>query len=195
MANPNYQDRNSESKNIFVFTIQLIGSAILLMIFIAILYGVFTGSMDVLLWKLFDWLIDILKPILSIVLVLFGAVKLPLLLFAFIESLYTDYRNGREEINLWQNLSPTPMSSNQNFSQNPTPETKQAAPVSEVGEKKLVEMWVDDPEGTGGKKEIVERYSTRWKELIALQGREYEHKPFVKKSNKEIFMKGAIQDE
>ena len=195
MANPNYQDRNSESKNIFVFTIQLIGSAILLMIFIAILYGVFTGSMDVLLWKLFDWLIDILKPILSIVLVLFGAVKLPLLLFAFIESLYTDYRNGREEINLWQNLSPTPMSSNQNFSQNPTPETKQAAPVSEVGEKKLVEMWVDDPEGTGGKKEIVERYSTRWKELIALQGREYKHKPFVKKSNKEIFMKGAIQDE
>ena len=49
---------------------------------------------------------------------------------------------------------PTPMSSNQNFSQNPTPETKQAKPVSEVGEKKLVEMWVDDPEGTGRKKKL-----------------------------------------
>ena len=38
MANPNYQDRNSERVKIFCIYYTLIGSAILLMIFIAILY-------------------------------------------------------------------------------------------------------------------------------------------------------------
>lgn len=93
-----------------------------------------------------------------------------------------------KEINVFENASPTPSSNTQNYSST-APLEQKSVTASEVGQgKKLVEMWVDDPNGTGGTKETVERYSPRWKELVALQAREYDHKPFIKKSNKEIFM-------
>lgn len=92
--------------------------------------------------------------------------------------------------------SPTLTNSSQNLSHSPPTEPKESATNDRVGESgnKLVEMWVDDPEGTGATKEIVERYSPRWHELIKKQGREYEHKPFVKKTNKEIFMSSKKEE-
>ena len=54
---------NNESKGIFVKTIELIGSMIALMLFTTLLFGIFTGSLETMLWQLLDWIIEILKPL------------------------------------------------------------------------------------------------------------------------------------
>lgn len=177
---------------IFMNTIQLIGSIILFAIFLSISYGVFSGTLESMLWDLFYKLIEILKPITAIALLILAAFKLPTWIESLINSMLEDMRAEREEIKFWENISsPTLQATTQNLSQEGATDAKQSTSNSEVGGKKLVEMWVDDPNGTGGTKETVERYSPRWKELVALQAREYDHKPFIKKSNKEIFMSGV----
>ena len=177
---------------IFMNTIQLIGSIILFAIFLSISYGVFSGTLESMLWDLFYKLIEILKPITAIALLILAAFKLPTWIESLINSMLEDMRAEREEIKFWENISsPTPGNNTQNSSST-APLEQKSVTASEVGQgKKLVEMWVDDPNGSGGTKETVERYSPRWKELVALQAREYDHKPFIKKSNKEIFMSGV----
>ena len=101
----------SENKGIFVKTIELLGSIILIMIFVTVLYGIFTNSFEAMLWTLFDWIIEILKPIISI-LALFIAVfrGLPLVV-SFLESILEDVRSEREYKEVWERLelsSPTP---------------------------------------------------------------------------------------
>ena len=176
---------------IFMNTIQLIGSIVLFTIFLSISYGIFSGTLESMLWICFYSLIEILKPIVAIALLILVAAKSPSWIESLVNSMLEEARADREEIQFWQNMeSPTPLNNNQNPNQNTPTDANQAASNNGVGEGggKLVEMWVDDPNGTGGQKETVERYSARWRELVALQGREYDHKPFIKKSNKEIFM-------
>ena len=102
---------NSENKGLFVKTLELIGSIIALLLFATILFGIFTGALETMLWQLFDWVIEILKPIVSI-LALFIAVfrGLPLLV-SFLESIIEDIRAEKEYVDVWDRLqlsSPTP---------------------------------------------------------------------------------------
>ena len=102
---------NSENKGLFVKTLELIGSIIALLVFATILFGIFTGALETMLWQLFDWVIEILKPIVSI-LALFIAVfrGLPLLV-SFLESIIEDMRAEKEYVDVWDRLqlsSPTP---------------------------------------------------------------------------------------
>jgi hypothetical protein len=108
------------------------------MIFVSILFGVFTGSLEAMLWKLFDWLIDILKPILAIILLVVGAIKLPPLIFAIVESLYTDYRQEKYEWDLVERLErtplPTPQNSGTKTATEPTSEAKTEPTTQSRGE-------------------------------------------------------------
>lgn len=136
---------SNENKGIFVKTIELIGSIIALMLFTTILFGIFTGSMEAMLWKLFDWIVEILKPIVSILLLFVGVFRGLPLLVSFFESLLEDRRIEREEINLWQNIStPTPMNSSQNLSQNTPTEQKEAPSTGRVGEDVIVTEHTDN---------------------------------------------------
>lgn len=101
----------NENKGLFVKTLELIGSIIALLLFATILFGIFTGALETMLWQLFDWVIEILKPIVSI-LALFIAVfrGLPLLV-SFLESIIEDIRAEKEYVDVWDRLqlsSPTP---------------------------------------------------------------------------------------
>ena len=101
----------NENKGLFVKTLELIGSIIALLVFATILFGIFTGALETMLWQLFDWVIEILKPIVSI-LALFIAVfrGLPLLV-SFLESIIEDMRAEKEYVDVWDRLqlsSPTP---------------------------------------------------------------------------------------
>lgn len=101
----------NENKGLFVKTLELIGSIIALLLFATILFGIFTGALETMLWQLFDWVIEILKPIVSI-LALFIAVfrGLPLLV-SFLESIIEDMRAEKEYVDVWDRLqlsSPTP---------------------------------------------------------------------------------------
>ena len=101
----------NENKGLFIKTLELIGSIIALLLFATILFGIFTGALETMLWQLFDWVIEILKPIVSI-LALFIAVfrGLPLLV-SFLESIIEDIRAEKEYVDVWDRLqlsSPTP---------------------------------------------------------------------------------------
>ena len=101
----------NENKGLFIKTLELIGSIIALLLFATILFGIFTGALETMLWQLFDWVIEILKPIVSI-LALFIAVfrGLPLLV-SFLESIIEDMRAEKEYVDVWDRLqlsSPTP---------------------------------------------------------------------------------------
>ena len=101
----------NENKGLFIKTLELIGSIIALLVFATILFGIFTGALERMLWQLFDWVIEILKPIVSI-LALFIAVfrGLPLLV-SFLESIIEDIRAEKEYVDVWDRLqlsSPTP---------------------------------------------------------------------------------------
>lgn len=101
----------NENKGLFIKTLELIGSIIALLVFATILFGIFTGALETMLWQLFDWVIEILKPIVSI-LALFIAVfrGLPLLV-SFLESIIEDIRAEKEYVDVWDRLQlslPTP---------------------------------------------------------------------------------------
>ncbi|HNE11718.1 MAG TPA: hypothetical protein PKV36_26010, partial [Leptospiraceae bacterium] len=81
---------NNENKGIFVKTIELIGSIIAIMLFATILFGIFMSSLERMLWQLFDWIIEILKPIVSILLLFVGVFRGIPLLVSFIESIIED---------------------------------------------------------------------------------------------------------
>jgi uncharacterized membrane protein (DUF106 family) len=154
---------NVENKGIFIKTIELIGSIIALMLFTTILFGIFTSSLDAMLWKLFDWIVEILKPIVSILLLLVGVFRGLPLLVSFFESLLEDRRIEREEINLWQNISsPTPMNSSQNLSQNTPTKQKESAPIGGVGEDVIVTEHTDN----GGIFHHVKKGSKEYQDVI-----------------------------
>lgn len=99
---------NNESKGIFVKTIELIGSIIAIMLFTTILFGIFTSSLELMLWKLFDWIIEILKPIVSILLLFVGVFRGIPLIVSFIESIIEDMRAEREYTEVWERLDHSP---------------------------------------------------------------------------------------
>ena len=154
---------NSENKGIFIKTIELIGSIIALMLFATILFGIFTSSFEAMLWKLVDWIVEILKPIVSILLLFVGVFRGLPLLVSFFESLLEDRRIEREEINLWQNISsPIPMNSSQNLSQNTPTEQKESAPIGGVGEDVRVTEHTDN----GGIFHHVKKGSKEYQDVI-----------------------------
>lgn len=154
---------SNENKGIFVKTIELIGSIIALMLFTTILFGIFTGSMEAMLWKLFDWIVEILKPIVSILLLFVGVFRGLPLLVSFFESLLEDRRIEREEINLWQNISsPTLTNTSQNLSPSPPTEPKEAANIGGVGEDVIVTEHTDN----GGIFHHVKKGSKEYQDVI-----------------------------
>lgn len=153
----------NESKGIFVKTVEFIGSVIAIMLFTTILFGIFTSSLERMLWQLFDWFIEILKPIVSILLLFVGVFRGLPLLVSFFESLLEDRRIEREEINLWQNISsPTPMNSSQNLSQNTPTKQKESAPIGGVGEDVIVTEHTDN----GGIFHHVKKGSKEYQDVI-----------------------------
>lgn len=114
----------TESKSLFVKTIELIGSIIAIMLFTTLLFGIFTSSLEKMLWQLFDWFIEILKPIVSILLLFVGVFRGIPLLVSFIESIIEDIRAEKEYTEVWERLdrSPTPQLET---AQKPAPEVKE----------------------------------------------------------------------
>ncbi len=108
---------SNENKSIFVSTLELIGSVIAILLFAAILYGIFTNSFERMLWQLFDWIVEILKPIASILLLIVAVFRGLPLLVSSLESIIEDIRSEREYKEVWERLelsSPTPqVASNQ----------------------------------------------------------------------------------
>lgn len=154
---------NSENKGIFIKTIELIGSIIALMLFTTILFGIFTSSLDAMLWKLFDWIVEILKPIVSILLLFVGVFRGLPLLVSFFESLLEERRIEREEITLWQNIStPTLTNTSQNLSPSPPTEQKESAPIGGVGEDVIVTEHTDN----GGIFHHVKKCSKEYQDVI-----------------------------
>lgn len=98
----------NESKGIFVKTIEFIGSVIAIMLFTTLLFGIFTSSLETMLWKLFDWFIEILKPIVSILLLFVGVFRGIPLIVSFIESIIEDMRAEREYTEVWERLDHSP---------------------------------------------------------------------------------------
>ena len=133
---------------IFMNTIQLIGSIILFAIFLSISYGVFSGTLESMLWDLFYKLIEILKPITAIALLILGAFKLPTWIESLINSMLEDMRAEREEIKFWENISsPTPSSNTQNLSQEGTNSTNTEVNTQSRGEGEEVIIWVSSDNG------------------------------------------------
>ena len=77
----------NENKSIFVSTLEFIGSIIAVLLFATILFGIFTNSFERMLWQLFDWIVEILKPIASILLLIVAVFRGLPLLVSFLESI------------------------------------------------------------------------------------------------------------
>lgn len=166
---------------IFINTIQLIGSIILFAVFISISYGIFSGTLEEMLWNLFYSIVEILKPIVAIVLLILCAVKAPSWVESFINSLLEEMRIEREEVSFWRNIEhPTPLLS----------ETANSTPLSEnsetttsgVGEE--ITCWEHTDNGA-----IAHRHpkgSAKWQAVIAknaLRQQEQEKKELLQALN------------
>mgnify|MGYP001450383342 CR=1 FL=1 len=140
---------NNESKGIFVKTIELIGSIIAIMLFTTILFGIFTSSLELMLWKLFDWIIEILKPIVSILLLFVGVFRGIPLIVSFIESIIEDMRAEREYTEVWERLdhSPTLQAIS---SQKTPPESKEEAKTDNSIQSRGETVIVVVPSKNGG---------------------------------------------
>lgn len=102
---------SNESKSIFVSTLEFIGSIVAVLLFATILFGIFTNSFERMLWQLFDWIVEILKPIASILLLIVAVFRGLPLLVSFMESIIEDMRAEKEYREVWDRLelsSPTP---------------------------------------------------------------------------------------
>lgn len=132
---------SNESKGIFVKTIEFIGSVIAIMLFTTLLFGIFTSSLERMLWQLFDWFIEILKPIVSILLLFVGVFRGIPLIVSFIESIIEDMRAEREYTEVWERLdhSPTLQAiSNQKMATEPLQEGKTDQTTQSRGETIIV---------------------------------------------------------
>ena len=166
---------NNESKGIFVKTIELIGSIIAIMLFTTILFGIFTSSLELMLWKLFDWFIEILKPIVSILLLFVGVFRGIPLIVSFIESIIEDMRAEREYTEVWERLdhSPTLQAiSNQKLATEPLQEAKTDILTQSRGETVIVVVpsknggqFLHVVPGTKEHQEALERKAAAEKEL------------------------------
>ena len=133
---------------IFMNTIQLIGSIILFAIFLSISYGVFSGTLESMLWDLFYKLIEILKPITAIALLILAAFKLPTWIESLINSMLEEMRAEREEVNFWNRIqSPTLQATTQNLSQEGTNSTNTEVNTQSRGEGEEVIIWVSSDNG------------------------------------------------
>jgi len=182
----------NENKGLFVKTLELIGSIIALLVFATILFGIFTGALERMLWQLFDWVIEILKPIVSI-LALFIAVfrGLPLLV-SFLESIIEDIRAEKEYVEVWDRLqlsSPTPqVASNQKTATEPKEDPKTDTSAQSRGE----EISVHIPTETGGKWLYVVKDSLEHKQALALADSETKRLKELEQSEHEPNLKNIF---
>ena len=161
--NPN----QAQSKSIFVYTLELIGSVIAILLFAAILYGIFTNSFERMLWQLFDWIVEILKPIASILLLIVAVFRGLPLLVSFLESIVEDMRAEKEYKEVWERLelsSPTPqVANNQKSPLDAKEAVKTDNPSESRGETEII--W--ERNGTGAVAHHLVRGSKEWQEQIA----------------------------
>lgn len=135
-------------KGLFIKTLELIGSIISLLLFATILYGIFSAELEKMLWNLFDWLINILKPIGAIVgLFVFAFRGIPLIV-GFMESLYMEMRMDRDSIDIWNQFESTPtlLATTQNLATQATPGSN-FAPNNQSGGGDNVIVWVNEGNG------------------------------------------------
>lgn len=166
---------SNESKGIFVKTIEFIGSVIAIMLFTTLLFGIFTSSLERMLWQLFDWFIEILKPIVSILLLFVGVFRGIPLIVSFIESIIEDMRAEREYTEVWERLdhSPTLQAiSNQKMATEPLQEGKTDQTTQSRGETIIVVVpsknggqFLHVVPGTKEHQEALERKAAAEKEL------------------------------
>lgn len=147
---------------IFMNTVQLIGSIILFGIFISISYGIFLGSLEDMLWNLFYSIIEILKPIMSIALLILCAVKAPSWVESFINSILEEMRAETAQIKFWSEFekSPTPVTEGEKT----TPLSENSETIYErVGDE--ITCWEHTDNGA-----IAHRHpkgSAKWQAVIA----------------------------
>lgn len=141
----------NENKGLFIKTLELIGSIIALLLFATILFGIFTGALERMLWQLFDWVIEILKPIVSILLLVVGVFRGLPLLVSFLESIIEDMRAEKEYVEVWERLqlsSPTPQAaSNQKTATEAKEEPKNDIPAESRGMGETIIVVVPDKNG------------------------------------------------
>ena len=130
---------NNENKGIFVKTIELIGSVIAIMLFTTLLFGIFTSSLEKMLWQLFDWFIEILKPIVSILLLFVGVFRGIPLLVSFIESIIEDIRSEKEYTEVWERLDRVPTLQLET-AQKPLPEVKEEAKTDQTTQSRGINV-------------------------------------------------------
>lgn len=182
---------------IFMNTIQLIGSIVLFAIFLSISYGVFSGTLESMLWDLFYKLIEILKPITAIALLILGAFKLPTWIESLINSMLEDMRAEREEIKFWENISsPTPSSNTQNLSQEGANSTNTETNTQSRVEGEEVIIWVSSDNGAIARhvKKGTPQYDAAIKERSEAQRKVYEKQSEIRQeelrnTNNEILEK------
>lgn len=182
---------NNENKGIFVKTIELIGSVIAIMLFTALLFGIFTSSLEKMLWQLFDWFIEILKPIVSILLLFVGVFRGIPLLVSFIESIIEDIRSEKEYTEVWERLDRSPtlqIVSSEKTPAEPKEEAKTDNPTQSRGE----EVTVHIPTQNGGKYLYVIKDSLEHKQALALARSETERLKELDQSDHEANLKNIF---
>lgn len=159
----------NENKGLFVKTLELIGSIIALLLFATILFGIFTGALETMLWQLFDWVIAILQPIACILLAIVGVARGLPLLVSFLESIIEDMRAEKEYVEVWDRLqlsSPTPqVASIQKTPLKLNEEPKTDIPAESRGTGETIIVVV--PEKNGGQFVHVVAGSAEHKEALA----------------------------
>jgi len=159
----------NENKGLFIKTLELIGSIIALLVFATILFGIFTGALETMLWQLFDWVIAILQPIACILLAIVGVARGLPLLVSFLESIIEDMRAEKEYVEVWDRLqlsSPTPQeASNQKTATEAKEEPKTDIPAESRGTDETIIVVV--PEKNGGQFLHVVAGSAEHKQALA----------------------------
>ena len=181
----------NENKGIFVKTIELIGSVIAIMLFTTLLFGIFTSSLEKMLWQLFDWFIEILKPIVSILLLFVGVFRGIPLLVSFIESIIEDIRAEKEYTEVWERLDRSPtlqVDSTQKTATEAPTEPKTDIPTQSRGEEVMVHV----PTQNGGKYLYVIKDSLEHKQALALARSETERLRELEQSDHEANLKNIF---
>jgi hypothetical protein len=161
------------------------------MLFTTILFGIFTSSLERMLWQLFDWFIEILKPIVSILLLFVGVFRGIPLIASFIESIIEDIRAEKEYTEVWERLdhSPTLQAiTTQKTATEPLQEGKTDQTTQSRGE----EVTVHVPTQNGGKYLYVIKDSLEHKQALALARSETDRLRELEQSDHEANLKNIF---
>jgi hypothetical protein len=161
------------------------------MLFTTILFGIFTSSLERMLWQLFDWFIEILKPIVSILLLFVGVFRGIPLLVSFIESIIEDIRAEKEYTEVWERLDRVPTLQIVSSGKTPT-EPKEEPKTDQTTQSRGEEITVHIPTQNGGKYLYVIKDSLEHKQALALARSETDRLRELEQSDHEANLKNIF---